>query len=80
MEMATHEQIREFLRREYKHERFEGRDSTWPKDEGRTYSQAIVVAYHDDLALCGRALISRHESVRGLTVTFDADLNILSAD
>lgn len=73
--MATKQEIREFLRREYKHERFEGRDgAVW----GGDYSEHIVEGYVTDLAAYGNGFISRHESVRGQPVKFDAELNILS--
>ena len=63
----------DFLKRWYKPSRFEGRNRYWPD-----YSESITKSYHDWLAKDGQAFIPKFESVTGLEIVFDANLNILN--
>ncbi|SVM29441.1 Uncharacterised protein [Klebsiella pneumoniae] len=66
-----------FIRKHYKHSRFEGRnDSTW----GRDYSYRIAQSGLDHLDKYGYGHISSHESKTGEAVFYDRKLNILSPE
>lgn len=73
--MPTEAQMREFLRRHYKAERFEGRDGPVWGD----YSAAVTRSHLADLAEHGTGFISQYESVTGKTVKYDASLTAIPA-
>lgn len=72
--MATLPDIRkvyEFLRKHYKHERFEGR--------GKDYAQTIATSTLEILKESCSSFISRHESADGEPKIFDGRLILFSA-
>lgn len=67
----------EFLRQNYRHSRFEGRNgSTW----GNDYSKRIAESSHQMLLDTGWAVISRHESATNQIIKYDYRLIDLNAD
>lgn len=74
--MVTPDTHYAFLKKHYRHNRFEGRnDSAW----GADYSMRIANYRYDDLRDSGFSLISAHESASGEAVIYDADLNLLDS-
>lgn len=74
---ANFDQVYEFLRENYLHSRFEGRNgSTW----GNDYSRVVAQGTFDNLAQYGTAWISIFECRHGRAIHFDANLNILNPD
>lgn len=73
--MVSQEQLYNFLKKHYRHERFEGRNGkTW----GESYSINIANHSYRDLADYGYSLISSHESATGKAVIFDTNLNVMA--
>jgi len=68
----TFNELYEFVFRNYKHDRFEGRNT---KEWGEDYSLRIVRDYMQTLQENGIAYISKHESVTGQFIKFGLDLN-----
>lgn len=70
-QMPTYDELYAFIKRWYKHERFEARnEGTWCPD----YSRRIVISYMEDLLKQGNGLISCHESVTGQALWFNRSL------
>ena len=67
-------EIYDFLKQRYKHDRFEGRNGAWCRD----YSSLVAQSTLASLEKHGEAMISRHESINGLAVRFNSDLEVLS--
>lgn len=68
----TISQVYDFLKRHYRHSRFEGR--------GKDVAQRIASDRHDDLIKTGWTVISRHESYNNQIVKFDHRLIDMNAD
>jgi len=68
----------QFLRRWYKHSRFEGRNGKqgYPAD----YSKIVTQSTLDYLSDHGHAFISWHDSNTGVYIKFDKHLTILNPD
>jgi len=62
--------VYEFLKRHYKHERFEGRNGAWCRD----YSSVVARSAVDDLEKYGESLISMNESTSGVAIRFNSAL------
>ncbi len=71
MRQPTYDELYEFVFRNYKHERFEGRNT---KEWGEDYSLRIVRDYMQTLNDNGIAYISKFESVTGQFIKFGPDL------
>jgi hypothetical protein len=76
--MTTYEQLYTFLKRHYKHSRFEDRNA-WGVGWG-DYSKSVTRRYLTHLDANGSACITWHESNTGMEVVFDQELNILNLD
>lgn len=71
--MTTYDDLYAFLKARYKSERFEGRnDRDFPD-----YAHIVTRHRLEDLERQGYDIISRHESVTGEMVVFDAELRVL---
>lgn len=74
--MKSYQEIYNFIKKHYKHSRFEARNNQgWGED----YSHRIVASYVVDLEKYGVSHISRHESVTGEGLTFDSNLNFINS-
>lgn len=74
MTLPSIEELHAFLKRHYRHERFEGRDTP---EWGNGYSMAVTQGHLDDLENTGSGYVSRHESVTGRAVIFSRSLQVL---
>jgi hypothetical protein len=74
MNTPTFAQMYAFLKKSYKHERFEGRNAAWPKGvpEGGSYSELVTRHALDDLNARGTNWIGQHESATGYAVKYAA--------
>ena len=77
-ELPSYDDLYAFIKAEYKNSRFEGRNSDpyW----GPEHSSRIVRDYMAELEQRGVAMISRHESQRNQSLTFDCYLSFLDLD
>lgn len=65
----TVEQVHEFLRRRYQHDRFEGRNnSTW----GEQYSRVVAASHLESLEKHGSTFIGHHEAANGQALRYTA--------
>lgn len=72
--MPTYDELYAFLKKAYKHERFEGRnDRDYPD-----YSHIVTRGRMNALSAQGYDVISRHESATGQMFIFDANLQKIS--
>jgi len=72
--MKSYQEIYDFIKTNYKHSRFEGRNT---KEWGQNYSHNIVQHHIEQLTNYGISHISKHECVNGKGIKFNAGLNIL---
>lgn len=66
-----------FLKENYRHSRFEGRNG---KEWGNDYSHRLARRSYDDLINTGHGLISRHESQGNQIIKYDYRLLNINAD
>lgn len=71
--MPNYDDLYNFLKRWYKHDRFEGRNDGDFKD----YSHIVTRGRVDSLERFGTDLISRHESVTGSAIRFNRNLEVI---
>lgn len=77
--LPTLEDVHAFLKSHYKHDRFEGRNSVWPKDAaGNEYSACVAKSALEWLGTHETGLISWHESASGKLIEYDRNLQIVS--
>ena len=73
--MVTEKQHYHFLKANYKHQRFEGRNGNgWDRD----YSSCVARSHFEALESHGYTCISQHESKTGDAIWYDRNLSILS--
>lgn len=77
--MKTYEEVYQFIKENYKHERFEDRDTPTWNYAGR-YPDIIVKRYMADLEKTGIAYISKHESIRGEFQVFNSELQFVKLE
>ena len=70
--IPSYDELYGFIKRHYRHSRFEGRVKTYGED----YPRKIVDGYMDDLKASGWSIISWHESQSGRHIVFDSSLAI----
>ena len=72
--MPEVEDLYEFLKREYRHTRFAGRDNnTW----GNDYSRRVMKHHIERLENYGFSMISRHDAKNPDGIKFDRSLGII---
>lgn len=71
-DMPTYEAFYAFLKKHYRHERFEGRNG---KVWGEDYSHVVARSSYEMLKATGSGVISRHESNSGEPVSYDQSLS-----
>lgn len=72
--MVSYEAVYEFIKKHYKHDRFEGRNGpVWSEN----YSHCVVRSHVESLEKYGYCYISQFESKTGDAIKFDAELNYL---
>lgn len=71
MPMPAYDDLYAFLKRQYKHERFEGRNG---EPGWADYSHVVTRGRMADLEARGWDLISHHESASGTMIVFDRSL------
>lgn len=77
MSLPSFEVMHSFLARQRKYEGFEGRNNnTW----GTDYSACVTRSTLQSLADHGIDGVSRHESITGKAIWFDASLRIITDD
>ena len=75
-EMVGFDDMYNFLKRGYRHDRFEGRNgSVWGED----YSRIITQTHLNYIAECGHGCISMHDSCTGVAVYYDSMLNVIES-
>lgn len=74
--MKSREEIYQFVKRWYKHSRFEGMAGDWCPN----YPDLIVDGYIEWFETHDHAFISCHESNTGQSIKFNEDLEILNKD
>lgn len=72
--MKTREQFRGFLRKIYKHDRFEGRDNATWNDGDKKYSDIIIDGNVSSCGEQGFFGVSHFEAVNGVGGFFDGNL------
>lgn len=76
--MTTFEELYTFLKKHYRHSRFEARNK-WGGDF-KDYSICVTNSHFESLKKEGKSFISHHDSLLPQGVIFDTDLNILNKD
>lgn len=70
--MPTYEAFYGFLKKHYRHDRFEGRNgNVW----GQDYSHIVAKSSYKTLEAMGSGVISRHESNTGEPIHYDKSLS-----
>ena len=75
--MPSFERLYEFLKANYRHERFEGRNSHIWNVDGVEYSSIVTNSHMEYMQEFGIGVIGCFESKIGEVIKFDLDLNII---
>ena len=75
--MPSFERLYDFLKANYRHERFEGRNNHIWNVDGVKYSTIVTISHMEYMQEFGFGAISSFESRIGEVVKFDLDLNII---
>lgn len=72
-----HAAVYEFIRRHYRHDRFEGSPH---RPVFTDYPNTVVASTIEQIEQCGYGCISQFESASGQSIFFDANLDIIPID
>jgi hypothetical protein len=74
--MSTYDDLYNFLKDNYRYDRFEGRNDWYDAP----YSHTVTKSHLEYLSKYGYGIISRQESKTGVPVYYAPDLTVLSRD